>query len=80
MFRPEGWFNAFTVEAGNLHLEAEKEANIYESGADAMLECLRKQGEHQFSYFSETTVSITIPVIDSMVKGTFVFIPDEVEK
>ena len=44
MWRPEGWENPFTVGGGKLSPEAEVEVNIYESGADAMLEALRKGG------------------------------------
>ncbi len=46
MFRPDGMReNPFTVEKGNLSPDAETEANIWEAGADAMLEALWKMAK-----------------------------------
>ena len=73
MYRPEGWKNAFTKASGNLHPEADKEANIYEAGANAMLEDLRKEGQHVV--FRDNSV-FKVP-LRGKGSGTFVFIPDE---
>lgn len=71
-YRPEGWKNPFTKEHGNLSPVAEMETNIYESGADAMLEALRK-GDHSYGAIVLRPDNIT------PIHGTFAFIPDDQE-
>lgn len=77
MHRVEGWKNPFKAEKGNLHPEAEKEANIYEAGADAMLKGLLKSTIK--TYINETDIlTINIPIGNrGKCKGWLVFIPEE---
>ncbi len=73
MYRPEGWFNSFTVEAGNLHPEAEKESNIYEAGDDAMLGALKAEAKR----ITSLKVLSAEHFLQAFGEGTWVFIPEE---
>ena len=73
MWRPEDWPNPFTVEHGNLSDDADTETNIYESGADAILEALIKDGVFTYGYHTPD-----IDLEDAKEEsGYWVFIPDE---
>jgi hypothetical protein len=68
MWRPENWSNPYHQEPqGNFVAdEANPKYCIYEAGADAMLEALRKQG-----------LKIPREMMSSGEPHTLVFIPDE---
>ncbi len=74
MWRPEGWKNPFATIRGTPFLgsivslpELDKYQALYEAGADAMLEALRK---NQWCPFD-------MSVMKANFKGKVVIIPDE---
>lgn len=85
-WRPEGWKNCFYVEThrvgdtiyGNFDCVR---ASAFEAGADAMLEALRKEGQHfsKIDIKSEYEIE-TRQFNNPVIPGTWVFIPDEEEK
>lgn len=67
MWRPkEGWDNPFKSVSEGGHLESPTGASIFEAGADAMLEALRK-GATRVNNMGDPPQG----------KGVIVFIPDD---
>ena len=76
-WRPEGWIPKISFEEithlkpSLVSMMTEKECKIYEAGADAMLEALKKDGVHfkKGEWTDDATFEVDNP-------GTVVFIPD----
>ena len=94
MYRPKGWVNPFDKEIQEIEKQAKRRGitdpwlgessvghDAYEAGADAILEGLKKKGKRQtFSLAIEgKTKMIFLSELESKLKGTLVFIPEEVE-
>jgi len=81
-WRPDGWVNPYitkvkiwgTNETKDMVLDLEGQDRIFEAGADAMLEALKKDvsAGHTEGRTKEYTV-----INSKGVAGTFVFIPDK---
>ncbi len=80
-WRPKDWKNLYHKKQLSQSppyqgLEDNPAYNAYESGADAMLKALKKQGSH--IYQEGEVVSINVPM--HKCKGYLIFIPDEERK
>lgn len=84
-WRPEGWVNkhrdvAKTLEQHKVSSDtvqiAHLEADLFEAGADAMLEALKKGA--QYTGYEKEVVSVNIPT-SGLLKGWIIYIPDEKE-
>lgn len=80
-WRPEGWGNPYPdgteVVLTEKHLIQAMEYpqsnyEVYDAGADAMLDALRKTGEHRESKWVDDTFGL-----HTEIAGTLVFIPDD---
>jgi len=67
-WRPEGWKNPYMGKVGG------DLGNVYQAGADAMLEAIKQTGEH---YSQVDAPYKTIAVLNHIKQsGWLVFIPD----
>ena len=78
-WRPETWKNPYQHAASIPQNKFfNRDYYIYEAGADAMLEALKKEGRY---YKWKRIATVKVPSLyQEQWKGWFTFIPDEEEK